>query len=154
MTPTIAQVIVYGAVVAAAIGILLARLQRNRLLRDMLADKVAEVAALEVEEIGRHEARARGYREMYSVGRTTVWRDPLAETADPGSHAPPADGHDALRDFQAAWLRPNEDFIRETDRILNDIEWERLTQRHQQPQQLAAINHVDPDEVAPAMRLR
>ena len=29
--------------------------------------------------------------------------------------------------FEAAWIEPNKDFIRETDRILNDIEWNRLT---------------------------
>ena len=53
--------------------------------------------------------------------------DMISRILDPGSHPPPADGHDALRDFRAVWLQPNEEFIRETDRILNDIEWQKIT---------------------------
>lgn len=45
---------------------------------------------------------------------------------DPGAEPPVPDQRAELREWRAAWIEPNEEFILETDRILNDIEWARL----------------------------
>ena len=70
--------------------------------------------------------RQRAQRHGYLMGPERI-SDPIL---DPGSQPPPPD-LEAERSFKAAWLEPNEDFIRETDKILNDIEWARLTDAEQ-----------------------
>lgn len=68
--------------------------------------------------------------QVRAIRRGLAESDVTDPILDPGSHPAPPD-LEAERSFHAAWLKPNEEFILETDKILNDIEWARLTDSEQ-----------------------
>lgn len=105
---TASQVIVYASVLSSLAAFLVTCLRRARALRDMVAE----------------ERRRAAESSIYRAIHLRAGREPAM--LDPGAQSPPADGHDALKDFRATWLEPNEEFILETDRILNEIEWDRM----------------------------
>jgi len=103
-------------------------------VRRQIADEAQHMLAraqgdLITEVMTRQRAQRHGYFPSSSLGAYDPVSGERREPAmlDPGAQEPPPDQRRELREWRAAWIEPNEEFILETDKILNDIEWERLT---------------------------
>jgi len=94
--------------------------QRQRSKEDR-AHFVARQAHVLIEAMTVDRARRHGY-PIDPVGGER--REPAI--LNPGAQEPPPDQRAELREWRAAWIERNEEFILETDRILNDIAWANL----------------------------
>jgi len=117
-----------ACILACAAGCLFIELVNKKALAEeavaVISGSASRVVHAQRDEIDRLNARDRDYPRARS--------GPQPAILDPGAEPPVPDQRAELREWRAAWIEPNEEFILETDRILKTIEWERITSAAQE----------------------
>jgi len=134
MSPVDIVALIGGCILACAAGFLFIELVNKKALAEeamaVVGESASRVVAVQQKEIDRRDARDRGYIHDGAVKVVSPnWQPAIL---DPGAEPPVPDQRAELREWRAAWIEPNEEFILETDRILKTIEWERITSAAQE----------------------